>query len=150
MPEPEIITRATVTPCLNCGGRHQVDLTRYNARGTARDHPYWTHWALCPVTKDPISFRIVDEPNVTLPQDVMLEIVTAIRTGRYMIGVWKVVSGAINCFRNAVSFPKSDYPIAQSLLAKVIREETHGPEVGDLPDAGELPDKPLFKPGGEE
>lgn len=139
------ITSVSIRECLNCGGDHKdVEVHRYNAKGHARDHPYFSHWGTCPVTGDPVPLCISPETQVSLPADALIELAAAVKAGRYMVAVWKLHGGRLDTYKLTHRFPKVDFKGALADLADLLRQEAEGPDVAELEDAADLPDRPLF------
>lgn len=62
--------RTEINNCARCGGSHRVVFKKLARPMTESRH---THWALCPVTDEPILMRVIDIDRPVFPESIDIE-----------------------------------------------------------------------------
>lgn len=50
-----------VTQCARCGENHDVKFSPFSKNNIECDNVEYTHWGLCPITKEPVIMAITHE-----------------------------------------------------------------------------------------
>lgn len=137
----QIIERATITNCVLCNRTHDdIKLRRYNEQGTAKPHPFYTHYYCCPINGDPVGMTIKTDPTIAIDTEVLSQLIEMQKCGRWMIAMWGIGRRA---FFKTYCFPPSSFGESCREHRRWITEVTSGPEAKEL-DEADVGDETLF------
>ena len=98
-----------IRQCPSCDGSHDGLLVKEFSRPSG---PF-THWFLCPNTKEPVSISLAmlkAGEGMELSGPVCQALAEAQLSGRYMVAVWHIDhANAIQCSKHSAKFPTGDY-----------------------------------------
>jgi len=63
----------------------------------------------------------INRPS-SVPKDVLANLETACRSGKWLVAIWRVQDGKVFLDRTATDFPKADLDLAMRLIVENVQE----------------------------
>lgn len=108
--------------CGSCDGIHEnVPVHPY-----AKTTPPYTHWFICPTTRDPVPLTLVmmdGKRGIEINNAIIHALVQAQKTNAYMVVIYRVEDGLVKLSRTTQNFPTGDFDNSVKALKQDLDKE---------------------------